>query len=525
VPRPRIRLLSAIAVAGAALLALAIAPAGGLAKRGHVPRALLVGSWHGHKGQFKTIQAAVNAARSGDWVLVGPGDYHERADFKSSGRPSADDAGGGVYITKPGLHLRGMNRNRVVVDGTKRSSKKCSSAASDQTVGPLHKGERLGRNGVEVWKANGVYVENLTVCNFLGSGAGNEIWWNGGDGSGKVGLGSYWGNYITGTTTYIGKQDSKIAQYAIFVSNSRGPGVIDHSYGSNMADSNYYVGACPDCSATINHAHSENGALGFSGTNAGGHLVLKNSEWDKNRAGIVPNSLNNDDAPPPQDGRCPHSTTKSCTVIENNHIHDNNNPNTPGAGVAASGPVGVGIELVGASYNTVRSNKIDHNGAWGIVIHEYPDTETPPASGISHCQGGTQLPGGVCNFPAIGNIVHDNRFSANGGFGQPTNGDIGDEPAAANPHNCFFGNTDPAGLSSDPPNIQTVDGPPCTGPGPGDEPGLGAALICASSLNPTGSCSGYPGYTGVKLLPLKRQPTMPNPCAGVPANAWCPKHK
>ena len=233
---------------------------------------------------------------------------------------------------------------------------------------------------------------------------------------------------------------TKIAQYAILVSNSRGPGVIDHSYGSNMADSNYYVGACPDCSATINHAHSENGALGFSGTNAGGHLVLKNSEWDKNRAGIVPNSLNNDDAPPPQDGRCPHSTTKSCTVIENNHIHDN-------------------------------------------------------------------------------------RFSANGGFGQPTNGDVGDEPAAANPHNCFFGNTDPAGLSSDPPNIQTVDGPPCTGPGPGDEPGLGAALICASSLNPTGSCSGYPGYTGVKLLPLKRQPTMPNPCAGVPANAWCPKHK
>ena len=40
-----------------------------------------------------------------------------------------------------------------------------------------------------VWKAADVWVQNLTACNFLsGKGeAGNEIWWNGGDGSGKIG--------------------------------------------------------------------------------------------------------------------------------------------------------------------------------------------------------------------------------------------------------------------------------------------------------------------------------------------------
>jgi hypothetical protein len=34
-----------------------------------------------------------------------------------------------------------------------------------------------------------VWVQNLTVCNYLhGAGdTGNEIWWNGGDGSGKIG--------------------------------------------------------------------------------------------------------------------------------------------------------------------------------------------------------------------------------------------------------------------------------------------------------------------------------------------------
>ena len=40
-----------------------------------------------------------------------------------------------------------------------------------------------------VWKANNVWVQNMTACNFLGGAgdAGNEFWWNGGDGSGKIG--------------------------------------------------------------------------------------------------------------------------------------------------------------------------------------------------------------------------------------------------------------------------------------------------------------------------------------------------
>src|SRR5712692_5181140 len=95
----------------------------------------------------------------------------------------------------------------------------------------------------------------------------------------------------------------------IFASNVGGPGTIAHTYSSNMADSSYYVGACPDCNTTLDDAHAQNSALGYSGTNSGGHLVVKNSEWDHNRTGIVPNSLNNDDAPPPQSGLCPGSTT------------------------------------------------------------------------------------------------------------------------------------------------------------------------------------------------------------------------
>jgi hypothetical protein len=72
--------------------------------------------------------------------------------------------------------------------------------------------------------------------------------------------------------------------------------------------------------------------LGYSGTNAGGHLVIRDSVFDHNRTGLAPNSLNNDDAPPPQDGRCPGSATRSCLIIEHNLIADN----TPQANTSAA---------------------------------------------------------------------------------------------------------------------------------------------------------------------------------------------
>ena len=178
VPRQRLRgaiaLLSTAAVVAAAGLSASVADA----------RVLLVGSWRGHHGSFKSIQAAVDSARSGDWILVGPGDYHERGDRDRRYRSLAEQ-GAGVMITKPRLHLRGMNRNRVVIDGTKPGASRCSRAGSDQDFGPHVGGKANGRNGVEVFKTPGVTVENLTACNFLeGEGSsGNQIWFNFGDGS------------------------------------------------------------------------------------------------------------------------------------------------------------------------------------------------------------------------------------------------------------------------------------------------------------------------------------------------------
>ena len=139
---------------------------GTTAPSGH---ALLVGTFNGHAGQYTTIQDAVNAAQPGDWVLVAPGDYHEGADHSTA--PTNTEAGGfgGVLISTSNVHLRGMDRNGVIVDGTKASaSTPCSSNAADQDLGATGSdGKALGRNGIVAWKADGVTIDNLTTCNFL----------------------------------------------------------------------------------------------------------------------------------------------------------------------------------------------------------------------------------------------------------------------------------------------------------------------------------------------------------------------
>ena len=64
------------------------------------------------------------------------------------------------------------------------------------------------------------------------------------------------------------------ASYGIFSSNSRGPGTFKHTYASNMNDSSYYIGACSDCNQVLTNAHAQYSALGYSGTNSGGRLIV-----------------------------------------------------------------------------------------------------------------------------------------------------------------------------------------------------------------------------------------------------------
>ncbi len=495
-------------------------------------RVLLVGTFDGHRGQYSTIASAVAAARSGDWILVAPGDYHETADEPNPPATATNGGFGGVLITTSHLHLRGMNRNTVVVDGTKAGAGTCSPQPSEQNFGPLNaNGKAQGRNGIVVWKANDVSIENLTTCNFLGGvgDAGNGIWWNGGDGSGRIGLHGYTGRYLTSTTTYFGAEDTG-AQYGIFSSNSAGPGLWDELYASNFNDSGMYVGACHQvCGVTIENSWMEYDALGYSGTNSGGSIVIEHNQFDNNEDGFDTNTQINGDPPAPQNGACPNggispiTHTHSCWVFMHNYSHDNNNPNVPRAGTASAGPVGTGMTLSGGRNDTVMDNTFSNNGAWGILFVPFPDANKPSLNQSCSGTGGIENGAFGCVYDPMNDALLHNTFTNDGYFGNPGNADFGQIVLnAGQPQNCYSGNVAPNG--SAPANLEQLQ-PTCgaitttanTG-GP-----LLAQVLCDTGFSRCPAGASYPQVTGVVVHPVPKDlPTMPNPCLGVPQNAWCP---
>ncbi|MDA8358487.1 MAG: hypothetical protein M0Z95_19845 [Actinomycetota bacterium] len=516
---------------------------------------LLVGTYDGHEGQYQTIQKAVNAAQPGDWILIAPGDYKANATLATPPSKTQENEGwyGGVTITTPDLHIRGMTRSKTIVDGTKPGTPACTSKPTAQELGATVTGSKVGRNGILVWQADNVTIQNLTVCNFLnvkGNG-GNEIWWNGGEGSGTIGLAGYSGSYLTATSTFDGTVGGQTTygNYGIFASTSAGPGVWDQIYANNFDDSGMYVGACQQaCDAWIHNAWMENSALGYSGTNSGGIFVIDHSQFDNNEDGFDTNTQSVGDPPPPQNGTCPDggvsafTHTTSCWVFMDNYDHNNNNPTAPGFGAVAQ-PTGTGMTVSGATHDTVMDNTFATNGAWGTLIVPYPDT-SPGGPGVCTGSGG-HLALTACVYDPEADALVDNTYTHDGFFGNPSNGDFGQITFfGTEPQNCFVGNVNTNGTpatSSDQPTLeqkQATCGPlskaSTTGGTLGTHTSLINQVLCdtgfASFFGQTCTSTDYKYPTPSKSAPVSQPipstlPTMPNPCEGVPQNAWCPAGK
>jgi len=528
---------------------------------------------------FSSIQGAVNAAKPGDWILIAPGDYHENDDAGITQANSYTQSGwyGGVVIDTPGIHLRGMNRNSVIVDGTLSSaSATCSPAPGDQNYL-----SGLGRNGILVWKASGVSIDNLTVCNFLnGTGnAGNGIWWNGGVGSGKIGLKNYEGSYLTATSTFFQGSDSNTSDYdyaavcadcglyGIFSSDSSG-GSWNQVYANNFSDSGAYIGACQRaCDAIVDNATFENNALGYSGTNSGGQLVIENSTFDNNKEGLDTNTALTGDPPPPQDGECPGNkpistsvlipgSVNSCWVFTGNKVFDNNNPDVPVYGTAGLGPTGTGMTISGGRYDTITDNEFYGNDAWGMLFVPYPDGNLSSDGKTCKGTGGLNatslgISGVDCIYDPEGDASLNNEFSGNGSWGNPSNSDVGNLLLGGHePENCAAGNTEwqdstfttQTGPATYADAISTTCGtrtPKTHLLGSNTDGTLLIQAECDSGLL-TSSCSSanYPQASPGVMASTPTEPlpgassltdpsssnlaSMPNPCSGVPANLWCP---
>ncbi len=319
--------------------------------------------------------------------------------------------------------------------------------------------------------------------------------------------------------------------YGIFTGNEE-QGAFENIYASGFADSGLYIGACRECNARVTGAVMENNALGYSGSNSSGRLVIENSVFNHNLVGIAPNSENPGDPPPPLDGACnsfentsPTPTfestkVKRCEVLRGNRVEYNNNLSVPVNASTGIAPWGVGIELPGDYAVLSERNLIAHNPNNGVLGFEYPNPFPPETHTIF--------------FQVAANRVSDNWFADNGAnpspllSGSPFTGDLAllsgyaqlfGGPPSQSTNNCASGNrfadaTFPAQIEGE----WSCHNNTTPNPGGGE---AAAGYLLTLKAEAEAAREAQPPVPQSAPPP---QPTMPNPCQGVPNNPLCPRN-
>ena len=243
---------------------------------------------------FPTIQAAVDAAEPGDLILIDRGIYREAVDVRT-----------------PGLTIRGVDRNEVIIDG-----------------------EFERDNGIVVLGTDGVVVENLTTRNHELNG----VFWNA--------VRGYRASYVTAVNN---------GDYGIYAFDS-GDGLFEHSYASGSPDASFYIGQCNPCDAVLTGSLGEYSGLGYSGSNASTNIYIVNNVFRYNGTGAAPNSLDGELLPPAED-----------VVVAGNLIHDNGYGEFPHK-TAQWATQGIGIAMAGTVDSLVTRNRIVNHPLSGIQV-------------------------------------------------------------------------------------------------------------------------------------------------------------
>lgn len=334
---------------------------------------------------YPTVKAAVEAAQSGDTVLIWPGDY--------VGEPQAN-------ILNSDVTVRGMDRYGVFLDGEHKKGKAIQA----------------GRRGRRVLNVN---IENMSATGYTAE----PFYWEA--------VRGYAGRYLH-------TWGSGSGVYGIYSLSAEGepgdPSVFENSYAYGYNDGGFYVGECAPCNVILRENWSEWNALGYSGTNAGGNLIIEDSVFNHNIMGILPNTLHSEDHAPQRGA-----------VIRNNYVYSNNQKENFRGGGADIAVWGVGIGSAGGSANQIYGNWVYDNGRYGIT-----------------------------NFwlflPPHYNMVYDNKLWNNGGAAmknpQDTVIDGADLAEGGGPsvYNCYQHNiscpdgdceTNPGQPTTTPPNLQT----------------------------------------------------------------------
>jgi len=372
---------------------------------------------------FRSIQSAVNAAKSGDRILLLPGvytepasrrvpvgsygqppcanDYVETEGFTNNAPPPAGPASDDPPVrANRNYHLKCPNsKNLIAIAGDPRTEdnplnpglpicmQKCNLQISGYGRGPgdvVIQGDRHKTDVLRVDRANGIYLSNFTIE----QGAFNDIDLVEVDGFHVHNVvARYAQNYGVLSFTAVHGLFENIEAYnngdsGVYPgSNAKGCNVDPNAYGNCDAGASAADprAGCGQPTTELRNINSHDNVLGYSGT-AGNSTYVHDSDFHDNNTGLATDSFASGHPGMPQE----------CFRWEHNRIHSNNvnyftaeRQNYCNSHPFASRPkelvcpqfqtaVGTGIIIGGGNRDLVQHNEIYDNWRWGVALISVP---------------------------------------------------------------------------------------------------------------------------------------------------------
>jgi parallel beta-helix repeat protein len=336
----------------------------------------------------QSIQTALDRARPGARIYVLPGVYRETKDPTNA-----------LNVTKSGIRLIGLStrKKRVVLQnaGNQRNGiavvpqdrADCMGCHTDMAPPfPVKEGVAMGLKMREPMM-HGIEIRGITIQGFRNNGLFTE-------------------NVNGFRIVDVESIDNK--NYGIFPTLSKN-GVVSHNRATGSDDSGIWVETSEN--VLVTHNLVEGNVNGFEVSNSE-NIVLAHNLARHNSVGmailLLPDIF--DDRP-----------GASRIVMRDNHIHDNNKPNTarPGS-ILAEVPSGTGILHLGVDDSRIERNRIENNDFTGIGVADYC-IAVSLAPGFTCAEDPTITPEfladqGAENNRVVENVLVNNGTNASGPF-------------------------------------------------------------------------------------------------------------